>query len=312
MIIILHLYDLTIHLQNEIKMRILLFFLLIPVLLLGQDPDKVEIIPQKLTDNIYMIKGSGGNLGLMIGPEGTLLIDSQFAPLSEKIKTTIKTLTDSPVKYLLNTHWHGDHTGGNENFAKDGALIIAHDNVYKRKSTDQIRPFGRSTDAAPKLAQPVISFNDHLSMHINGENIMMLHDHVGHTDGDAIVYFPESNVIHMGDTYFQGKYPYIDLGSGGDVESLLKSLNRTLFLCDDETQIIPGHGNLSNRGELKNYRDMIQEVFTRVKQAMGAGLSLVEIQNSNPTKNFDEVYDGGFIKKDKFVEIIFKNLDKGE
>jgi len=291
-------------------MKFLPFLLLFSISLTAQDPDKVDIIPIKITENIYMIKGSGGNMGLMMGPEGTLLIDSQFAPLSDKIKATIKTITPDPVKFLVNTHWHGDHTGGNENFAKDGALIIAHDNVHKRKSTDQVmQAFGRKVDAAPKAAQPVISFNDHLSLHINGEDIMMLHDHVGHTDGDAVVYFPTSNVLHMGDTYFQGKYPFIDLGSGGDVKSLISSLNRSLFLCDSDTQIIPGHGNLSNREELLAYRNMIQEVFTRVKQSMASGLSLEEIQLANLTKEFDEVYDGGFIKKDKFVETIFDNLD---
>ncbi len=291
-------------------MKILPFLLLFSISLTAQDPDKVEIIPIKIAENIYMIKGSGGNMGLMTGPEGTLLIDSQFAPLSEKIKATIKTITPDPVKYLVNTHWHGDHTGGNENFAKDGALIIAHDNVHKRKSTDQVmQAFGRKVDAAPKAAQPVISFNDHLSLHINGEDIMLLHDHVGHTDGDAVVYFPKSNILHMGDTYFQGKYPFIDLGSGGDVKSLISSLNRSLFLCDSDTQVIPGHGNLSNREELLAYRNMIQEIFTRVKQSMASGLSLEEIQLANLTKEFDEVYDGGFIKKDKFVETIFNNLD---
>ena len=294
-------------------MRILLILCCFPTLLYAQDPDKEEIIPQKITDNIYMIKGSGGNMGLMTGEDGTLLIDSQFAPLSEKIKKTIAGLTADPVKYLVNTHWHGDHTGGNENFAKDGALIIAHDNVHKRKSTDQfMQAFGRQVPAAPKAAQPKISFNDHLSLHLNGETILLLHDHVGHTDGDAVVYFTRSNVLHMGDTYFQGRYPYIDLGSGGDVESLIKSLNRSIFLCDKDTQIIPGHGSLSNRAELLKYRDMIQEIYSRVQQSMKMNLTLKEVQAANLTKDYDEVYDGGFISAEKFVKTIFDNLDKGE
>jgi len=277
---------------------------------IAQNPDKVEIVPSKLTDNIYMITGSGGNMGFVIGEDGPILIDSQFAPLSDKIKATLKGIDPNPVKYLINTHWHGDHTGGNENFAKDGALIIAHDNVHLRKSTEQIRPFRKATPPAPLAAQPKITFNDHLTLHLNGEDILMLHDHhVGHTDGDAVVYFPKSNIIHMGDTYFQGRYPFIDLGSGGSVPGLLQSLNRSIFLTDKDTQIIPGHGRLSNRSELIDYRDMIAEVYSRVKLAHKSGLTIDEIKASNPTKEFDEVYDGGFISKDKFVETIFSELE---
>jgi len=287
----------------------LLIFLLCLTIGNTQDPAKVEIIPSKLTENIYMITGSGGNMGFIVGEDGPILIDSQFAPLSDKIKATLKKIDPNPVKYLINTHWHGDHTGGNENFAKDGALIVAHDNVHLRKSTEQVRPFRKATPAAPKAAQPKITFNDHLTLHLNGEDIMMLHDHVGHTDGDAIVYFPKSNVIHMGDTYFQGRYPFVDLGSGGSVPGLLKSLNRSIYLTDKETQIIPGHGRLSNRAELIDYRDMIAEVYSRVKLAHKSGLNVDEIKASNPTKEYDEVYDGGFINKDKFVEIIFSELE---
>lgn len=292
-------------------MKILPFLLLFSWTLLAQDPNEVEIIPLKLTDNIYMIAGSGGNMGLMTGPEGTLLIDSQFAPLSEKIAATIKTLTDSPVKYLVNTHWHGDHTGGNENFAKAGALVIAHDNVHKRKSTEQfMQAFGRKVPAAPKAAQPIISFNDNVTLHINGEDVMVLHDHFGHTDGDAVVYFPKSNVLHMGDTYFQGKYPFVDLSSGGSIVGMIKSVNRSLFLCDDETQIIPGHGHVSNRKELLAFRDMIHEVYTRVKKAIQSGLTLEEIQAANLTREYDHEYDGGFISAEKFLNALYTELEE--
>lgn len=248
-------------------------------------------------------------MGLLMGEDGLLLVDDQFAPLSEKIMSTIKTLSDQPIEYLVNTHWHGDHTGGNENFAKAGALIVAHQNVHKRMSEEQfMQAFGRKVPAAPLIAQPKITFTDEMNIHFAGEIIMLFHSHVGHTDGDAIIYFPKNNVIHLGDTYFQGKFPFVDLSSGGSVASLVESINKSLLLIDDNTQIIPGHGNVSNRAELHSYRDMISDLLQRVRQSVEAGLSLEEVQAANLAKDYDADWGGGFISAEKFIKTIYDEL----
>jgi len=175
--------------------------------------DKVEITTTKLTDNIYMLQGAGGNIGVSVGEDGVFVIDDQFAPLSKKILTAIKALSDKPLKFLVNTHYHGDHSGGNENMAKAGAVIIAHDNVKKRLETKQ-----NDGSTTPKEALPVITFNDKLNITINEESVAVFHVSNAHTDGDALLFFTESNVLHTGDTYFNGRYPYIDLNSGGSVK----------------------------------------------------------------------------------------------
>jgi len=277
-----------------------------------RDFSKVEIKAEQVSDNIYMLVGSGGNIGVCVGDDGVFMIDSQFGPLSEKISKAIAELSTKPIKILFNTHWHGDHTGGNENFGKKDAMIIAHDNVMERMSTEQKRAFRKPTPAAPKVAQPIITFNDKMSFHLNGEDILIFHFHHGHTDGDAIVYFPKSNVIHMGDTYFKGRFPYIDLGSGGDVEGVLKTINEVLFLADEDTKIIPGHGALSNKEELMEYRDVITICRDRVKKAIASEMTLEEIKASNLTKEYDEDWGGGFINPEKFVEILYADLTKEE
>ena len=277
-----------------------------------RDFSKIEIKAEKLTENIYMLTGSGGNIGVLIGEDGVFMIDSQFGPLSDKISKAIAELSDQPIKYLFNTHWHGDHTGGNENFGKKGALVIAHENVKTRLSTEQKRPFNRTTPPAPLIARPVITFKKDLSLHLNGEDILVYHFHHGHTDGDAIVYFPKSNIIHMGDTYFKGRFPYIDLNSGGSVQGVLKTINEVLFLADSESKIIPGHGSLSNKEELMEYRDVIVTIQDRVKKAIASEMTLEEIKASNLTKEYDEDWGGGFINSERFVDIIYTDLTKEE
>jgi len=273
-----------------------------------RDFSKVEIKTEKVADNIYMLVGSGGNIGVLVGEDGVFMIDSQYSPLSEKISKAIAELSDQPVKILFNTHWHGDHTGGNENFGKKDALIVAHENVKARMSTEQKRPFNRTTPAAPKVAQPAITFDKEMTFHLNGEDILIFHFHHGHTDGDAIVYFPKSNVIHMGDTYFKGRYPYVDLGSGGSVDGVLKTINEVIFLADDDTKIIPGHGSLSNREELIEYRNVIMLIRDRVKKAIASGMTLEEVKASNLTKEFDEDWGAGFIKPGRLMDIFYSDF----
>ena len=269
----------------------------------------VEIKAEKLTDQMYVLFGSGGNIGILTGPEGVIMIDDQFAGLSEKIAAAIAKSSDKPVTYLLNTHWHGDHTGGNENFAKKGATILAHKNVRKRLSEGISRSPERVTPPAPEKAMPVVTFSDRLSLHINGENILALHVNHAHTDGDAQIFFQKNNVLHMGDTYFNGRWPFIDLQSGGSIDGYIQALNHALFVIDDETKIIPGHGQISNRKELMTYRDVLATARTRIKKALDKGQTLEQIQASDVIQEWKD-YGGGFINNERFVESVVNSLKK--
>lgn len=277
-----------------------------------RDFSKVEIEAEKLTDNIYMLTGSGGNIGLLIGEDGVFMIDDQYAPLSEKIMAKINELTDQSVRYLINTHWHGDHTGGNENFGKKGAVIVAHKNVRKRLSTKQlIRAFSREVPAAPEAAWPVITFEKDVTFHANGEDIMLMHIHSAHTDGDALVYFANSNVIHMGDTYFKGRFPFVDISSGGTVAGMIKLMDAALMIVDEETKIIPGHGTLSNKEELKAYREMLQTIYNRVKKMVDSGADgeTVKAKAAELTGGYSD-WGTGFINAERFVDFIYTDLTK--
>jgi cyclase len=237
---------------------------------LGQpaiDPSKVEIKATKITDTTYMLAGAGGNLGLSVGEDAVFLIDDQFAPLTPKIQAAIAAITKQPVKFVLNTHWHYDHTGGNENFGKAGAIIVAHENVRKRMSTEQVIEFFKQPiKAAPKAALPVVTFNGAMSFHINGEEIRGIHVPRAHTDGDTIVHFLGSDVVHMGDVYFNGYYPFIDYSGGGTVEGVIAACDQVLGIVTDRTKIIPGHGPLSNKAELQAYRDMLVAISGRIRK----------------------------------------------
>ena len=207
-------------------MKQLLFTLLLSSFLLPlsaqRDWSKIEIKTEQVAENIYVLFGSGGNIGIAVGEDGVYMIDDQFAPLSEKILAAVTKITDKPLRYLVNTHWHGDHTGGNENMAKAGAVIVAHENVYKRMSTKQFRGMGRIVEASPYTALPQITFTEDMKLHLDSTTSMhIMHFHNAHTDGDAYIYFPEQNVLHMGENFFAGRYPYIDLNSGGSIDGLV-------------------------------------------------------------------------------------------
>ena len=275
----------------------------------AQDFSKVEIHATKVTETVYMLTGSGGNLGLSVGEDAVFLIDDQFAPLTPKITAAIAKLTKQPVKFLLNTHWHYDHTGGNENFGKAGAIIVAHENVRKRMSTDQVIEFFKQPiAAAPKAALPVVTFNGAVSFHLNGEEIRGIHVPRAHTDGDAIVHFLGSDVIHMGDVYFNGYYPFIDSSAGGTVDGVIAACDQVLGIATDRTKIIPGHGPLSNKAELKVYRDMLATISGRIKKMIAEGRKLEEITASKVSADFDDKWGKGFIPPHKFAEMIAMNL----
>ncbi len=277
----------------------------------GQDFDNVEIEVEKLAENIYMLTGAGGNIGLSVGEDGVVMIDDQYALLTDKIKAAIATVTDQPLSYLINTHWHFDHVGGNENFAKEGALIFAQENVRKRMSADQeIAAFGRQVPASPDAALPVITFSKDLSMHLNGDKILLMHTHNAHTDGDAFVFFLNSNVIHMGDTYFNGLYPFIDVSNGGNIDGMIRFVNNVLFMINDDTRIIPGHGPSSNKKELVEYRDMLQSIRNGVKKAYDAGIPLDEVNVDEITGTFNEKWAKGFLTPENFVKIVYSSFEK--
>lgn len=268
--------------------------------------DDVKITTIPVTDQIYMLTGAGGNIGLSIGDDGVFIIDDQFAPLTEKINTAIKSLSNADIKFLVNTHFHGDHTGGNENMTKLGATIIAHDNVRQRMSTTP----KRDGTNQPESALPVITFNDKMSLFINGEKVGVFHIDNAHTDGDALLYFTKNNVLHTGDTFFKGRYPYIDLNSGGSVNGYIEAVKLGLKLSDEQTKIIPGHGDLSNRTEYEFFLKMLEDLKEAVQREIDSGKTEEEIvSNSSITKTYDDLnYGSGFISSERIRRTFYNSL----
>ncbi|WP_442265924.1 MBL fold metallo-hydrolase [Tenacibaculum sp. ZS6-P6] len=285
------------------------FFLLTSVFTNFAQKREVKIESIKITESIYMLKGQGGNIGLFVGEDGAFMIDDQFAHLTPKILKKIKKITNKPVKYLINTHWHGDHTGGNQNMSKEGAVIISHKNVRKRMGMESVVR-GKTKPASPKEALPVITFTEDMMVHFNGEDVLISHVHEAHTDGDAHIYFTKSNVLHMGDTYFQGKYPYIDLTSGGSIEGYIASAEKALLMIDDTTVIIPGHREISNKNELLAYKNMLVTLRDRVQNKINEGKTVEEVKNDiSITKEYDDLkYGDWFITSEGIRETIYKSL----
>lgn len=254
-----------------------------------------------------MLEGAGGNIGISVGNDGVFIIDDQFAPLSDKILNAIKVVSDKPLKYLVNTHYHGDHSGGNVKMAKAGATIIAHNNVKKRLEEKQ-----RDGSYKPKEALPVITFNDKLNIFINNESIAVFHVKNAHTDGDAILYFTESNVLHTGDTYFNGRYPYIDLNSGGSVNGYIEAVKRGLMVINEDTKIIPGHGKVSNKKAYKDFLTMLETIRSNVQKAIDNGKTEDDVKaDSTITKTYDDLdYGTGFINSERIRLTFYKSLVK--
>jgi cyclase len=276
-----------------------------------QNFDTVQIRTVKVTDGVYMLMGSGGNIGVSAGPNGVILIDDQFAPLTDKIKAAVAAINRAPIRFLLNTHWHPDHSGGNENLGKGGVVIVAHENVRRRMSAEQfIAAWDWKVAASPEGALPVVTFTDAVTFYLNGDSISGFHVAPAHTDGDAIVYFRHANVVHMGDIYFQGMYPFIDVSSGGSVDGVIAALDRVLSMTDRNTKIIPGHGPLSSRSELEAYRGMLVTVRDRVRALVRQGKTLAQVQAAKPTAEYDATWGRGFLTSEKFVEILYSDLSR--
>jgi glyoxylase-like metal-dependent hydrolase (beta-lactamase superfamily II) len=274
-----------------------------------QDFSKVEIKTTDLGSGLAMLEGAGGNIGVSTGPDGVFLIDDQYAPLTEKIRAAIGAISGEPIRFVVNTHWHGDHTGGNENLGEAGALILAHHHVRERLSTDQFQAIrNRKIPASPEAAWPVVTFEDGVTLHLNGQTIEVNHVEPAHTDGDSIVYFREADLLHMGDTFFSGIYPFIDTSSGGRIDGMIAAADRGLAIAGPKTRIIPGHGPLSSREDLAGTREMLISVRDRVRKLIDEGLDRDQVIASKPSKDSDGQYGGGFLKPDVFVGIVFDSL----
>ncbi len=279
----------------------------------GQDRDfsQVEIKPELVRDGVYMLTGAGGNIGLSVGSDGAFMIDDQFAPLTDKIAAAVAKLSTEPVKFLINTHWHFDHTGGNENFGKAGAIIVAHENVRKAMSSDQfLEAFKQRVPASPPKALPVVTFAESLTFHWNGDEIRVLHVSPAHTDGDSVIHFKRANVVHTGDIYFNGMYPFIDTDHGGSLEGMIGAADRVLALCAEDTKIIPGHGPLSGVAELKAYRAMLIAARDAIAPLVKAGKSREEIVAAKPTRDLDAKWGQGFMQPDVWVGIVVDGMKK--
>ncbi len=271
--------------------------------------DAIKIEIHEAAPGVLMLVGQGGNIGISYGEDSVFMVDTQFGQLTEKILAAIRTRTDKPVQVVLNTHWHGDHVGGNGNFSARGALIVAHERAHARLSIDQfLGAFGSKVPAAPKGALPVITFTENISFHWNGDTIEIFHAPEAHTDGDVIVHFHEANVIHMGDTYFNGMYPFIDVDTGGSIDGMVAVADAVLARCDENTRVIPGHGPLSNQYELQVYREMMATVREAVAKLMREGKSREEVIAAKPTAALDAAWDGGVLDPDTYVGHIYNSL----
>lgn len=285
--------------------------LLLTVPLAAQDQPEVNITRTELGHGLFMLQGQGGNIGVSIGDDGVILVDDQFAPLTPKIEASIREVSAAPIRFVLNTHWHFDHTGGNENLGKAGAVIVAHHNVRTRMEAGGLmEAFNRQVEPAPGVALPVVTFGEDLQLHLNGLRMEAHHVSAAHTDGDAFVWWPEANVLHAGDLYFNGFYPVIDWGSGGHIDGMVAAVDRMLGLINAQTKVVPGHGGLSNRAELQAYRDMLATVARSMNALVAEGKTLDEVKAAGPTAAFDAQWGNGFLKIEPWIEMVYQGVKR--
>ncbi len=276
-----------------------------------QPPAEVKIETHKIADNLYMLLGEGGNIGVTVGADGVAIIDDQFDRMVPKIRSAVALLSAQPIRFVINTHWHSDHTGGNAALGRAGSVIVAHDNVRKRMSVESVSALsGRTTPPAPAEALPIVTFDRAVTMHLNGDALEVLHVANAHTDGDAIIRFRNANVVHMGDVFFNGLYPFIDSGSGGTIDGVIAAADKVLALADDRTKIIPGHGPLSSKADLQAYRDMLATVRDRIVKLVRAGKTQEQVLAAQPTREFDAKWGNGFMKPDVWVGRLYVELKR--
>ena len=276
-----------------------------------QDFSQVQIKTVPVSGHLSMLTGAGGNVGVSMGPDGAFIVDDQYAPLSDKIKAAVAALGPQPLRFVVNTHWHGDHTGGNEAMGQAGALIVAHDNVRRRMSTEQFNSFfNRKTPPAAPKALPVVTFGETVTFHVNGDELHAFHVPNAHTDGDAIIHFRKADAIHMGDTFFNGAYPYIDVDSGGSVAGMVGAADKVLAIAGPATKIIPGHGPLATRADLQAYREVLVALRDRVGALVKAGKTLEEVKAAAPMKEFDAKWGTGFMKPETLLGLAYADLSR--
>src|SRR5882672_8346106 len=273
----------------------------------AQDFSKVEIKVTKVSGNVYMLEGAGGNIGVSVGADGILIVDDEFAPLADKIKAALKGLGAGKLRFILNTHWHGDHTGGNVVFGPE-APIIAQTNVRKRLAEGSNVP-NRTVAPAPTDALPVITFDQSVSVHFNGEEIRVIHFPRGHTDGDAVIFFTGSNVVHMGDDFFNGMFPFVDLDSGGDVDGYVKNVGEVIAKLPADVKIIPGHGPLANVDDLKRFHQMLLATTDIVRKRIAVGKTLDQIKAEGLLDEW-KTWGAGFVNTDRWITTIHRSFAK--
>ena len=274
----------------------------------GQDFSKVQIKVTKVAGSVYMLEGAGGNIGASVGDDGVVIVDDEYLPLADKIEAALKGISDKPIKFILNTHWHGDHTGGNPHFGEK-APIIAQENVRKRLASGGKTRFGE-VKPAPKVALPVITFENKVSVHLNGEDIRAIHFPNGHTDGDAVIFFTQSNVVHMGDDFFNGGiFPFIDIDSGGSVQGMIAGGEKVLAEVPDDVKIIPGHGPVGTKDDLRKFITMLKETSAAVQAGIKKGKTLDQLKKEKVLAKWNS-FGQSFIKTDVFTEILYDSLKK--
>lgn len=268
-----------------------------------RDFSNVEITTVELGEGLFMMQGAGGNIGLSIGEDGPFVIDDQFAPLSEKITAAISEVSDQSVAFVLNTHYHGDHTGGNEAFGKAGAHIVAHENVRTR-----LLEGVTSADNGVDDGLPVITFSHSMTFHWNGQEIYIWHPKPAHTDGDAIIYAKDANVVHMGDVFFNGGYPYIDIDAGGDLSGYIETHDSVLAMINEDTKIIPGHGPLASKSDLEKTASMLKDVKARIQNLINQGMSEDAVVAADPLSDLNPHWGQGFINGEKMTRSAYRSL----
>jgi cyclase len=273
----------------------------------AQDFSKVEVKATKVAGSVYMLTGGGGNIGVSVGEDGIVIVDDQYAPLVPKIEAALKTISDKPVRFIINTHYHGDHTGGNEQLGKT-APIVAQENVRKRLKEGTTTMFG-PMPAQPKGALPVVTFNDTLTIHLNGEDVRAVHYPHAHTDGDSVIWFTQSNVVHMGDNFFNGMWPVIDLDNGGGVRGMIRTVEKVSAMIAADTKVIPGHGTLGDRESLRKFGVVLKGAADAVQAGIAAGKTAAQLKAENVLAPWPE-WGKGFVKPDVFVDLLFRDLSR--
>jgi cyclase len=299
--------------RNHIKLLGSALAVLLAAPAFAQQPNfsAVKIETQQLAPSLYMLMGSGGNMALSVGPDGAVLVDTEYAPLNAKILAAVKAVGGGAVKFVVNTHWHGDHTGGNEPLGKAGAQIIAHNNVRVRMSSEQfIAAMNQKIPPSPAAALPTVTFPTRATFHWNGNTVNVIHMNPAHTDGDSIVHFTNANVIHTGDTFVKDQYPFIDISSGGSLDGFIAATEAVIARSDASTKIIPGHGDLANRSDIQRYHDMLVKVRGNLKSLVDQGKSEEEVLAAKPTAEFDEQWGKGFMNAEMFTRFAYQSLKR--